>query len=129
MGRKPSAASPRGFSASRFPADTFPDLQAGNLACVRPSEAGSAAPQQETRRANERLVRAVGHIVEAEKQVPFLCECMDPFCTEPVPMTLREYEAVRAHPRRFALVPGHPTVAGEQIVGEDPRFQVTEKPE
>jgi hypothetical protein len=72
-------------------------------------------------------VRAIGHIVEAEKPVPFLCECMDPSCTEPVPMTLREYEAVRAHPRRFALVPGHPTVAGERIIGEDSRFQVTEK--
>jgi hypothetical protein len=96
---------------------------------VRPSEAGPAAPQHETRRANERLVLAVGHIVEAEKQVPFLCECMDPFCTEPVPMTLQEYKAVHAHPRRFALVPGHATVAGERIVGEDSRFQITEKPE
>jgi len=96
---------------------------------VRLSEAGSAAPQQETRRANERLVRAVGHIVDAENHVPFLCECVNPSCTEPVPMTLREYEAVRAHPRRFALVPGHPTVAGERIIGEDARFQITEKPE
>lgn len=94
---------------------------------MRPSEAGLAAPQHETRRANERLVRAVGHLVEAENQVPFLCECRDPLCTEPVPMTLQEYEAVRAHPRRFALVPGHPTLAGERIVGEDSRFQITEK--
>jgi hypothetical protein len=108
---------------------TFPDLHAGNLASVGLSEAGSAAPQLETRRANDRLVRAVGHIVEAEKQLPFLCECMDPSCTEPVLMTLGEYEAVRAHPRRFALVPGHPTIAGERIVGKDPRYQVTEKPD
>jgi hypothetical protein len=95
---------------------------------VRPTEADSAAAQHETRRANERLVRAVGNIVEPEKQVPFICECMDASCTDPVPMTLREYEAVRAHPRRFALVPGHPTVAGERIIGEDARFQITEKP-
>lgn len=96
---------------------------------MAPSEAGSTAPQDETRRANERLVRAVGHIVEAEKHVPLLCECADPFCTEPVPMTLGEYEAVRSHPRRFALVPGHPLVAGERIVGKDSRFEITEKAE
>lgn len=93
-----------------------------------PSE-GSAAAQLETRRANERLERAIGHIVEAEKHVPFLCECKDPLCTEPVPMTVEEYKAVRAHPRRFALVPGHPTVAGERIISEDSRFQVGEKSE
>jgi hypothetical protein len=112
-----------------FGLDGFSDSRAGNLGLVAPSEAGSAAPQEETRRANERLVRAVGHIIQAEKHVPLLCECADPFCMEPVPMTLGEYETVRSHPRRFALVPGHTRVAGERIVGKDSRFEITEKAE
>jgi len=45
--------------------------------------------------------------------VPFVCECPEPSCTELVRMLLEDYEAVRAHERRFFVVPGHeePSVA------------------
>jgi hypothetical protein len=91
-------------------------------------EAGAEA-QRQIKQANERLVRAIEAVVPEERQVPFLCECVDPLCTDPVPMTLEEYSAVRSHPRRFTIVPGHGTVTGERVVGEDERFQVTEKPD
>jgi hypothetical protein len=37
----------------------------------------------------------------------WFCECADPGCTERLEMTLAEYEAIRRHPERFPVIPGH----------------------
>jgi len=45
-----------------------------------------------------------------------------------VVLTPAEYEAVRAHPARFFVVPGHEDLtAGEAVVEECPRYTLVEK--
>ena len=39
----------------------------------------------------------------------FMCECPDRGCGEQIFLTVREYEALRQHPARFAVSPGHET--------------------
>jgi hypothetical protein len=80
------------------------------------------------RGANERLKQAVDpHVVEAQR-VPFLCECADPLCRGRVDLTLEQYSALRARENRFAIVPGHPRVDGEEVVEHYEGFHVVEKP-
>jgi hypothetical protein len=57
----------------------------------------------------------------------WVCECDDVQCTERLAMTVAEYEAVRAHPRRFAVLAGHVTPEIEDVVATSERFVVVEK--
>src|SRR5213075_184222 len=64
---------------------------------------------------NEELFRTVNEKIEAVSQtVPatdpnmeFLCECDDVDCVETVRLTVAEYEAVRAVPTHFVVLPEH----------------------
>ena len=85
---------------------------------------------------NESLFRDVNERVEdtAERFMigddvaqEFLCECGETSCTERVVLTLREYESVRANPRRFAVLPGHEIEEVEDVVERTDRFLVVEK--
>jgi hypothetical protein len=74
---------------------------------------------------NERIEAIVGGAAE---RAPYLCECGDARCFEPVPLTHAEYEAVRSHPTRFFVVPGHEDLtAGEVVQAEFPGYTVVEK--
>ena len=58
----------------------------------------------------------------------YLCECGDEECFERLGLSNDEYEAVRAHPARFIVVPGHEDLtAGEVVVVEFDRYCVVEK--
>jgi hypothetical protein len=57
----------------------------------------------------------------------YLCECANPDCTFQVQLERSEYEAVRADPRQFFVLPGHYTPEIEQLVSEDERFWVVQK--
>jgi hypothetical protein len=85
--------------------------------------------QEEFKRANERLARALADVVRPEQAVPFLCECAEVTCTRRVDMTISEYREMRAHSRRFAIVPGHATLTSARVVAENDRYQVVEKPD
>jgi hypothetical protein len=84
---------------------------------------------------NEALFRAVNErVLEVNKEfettdglLNFICECGKVDCTEAVLLTLNEYEAVRAHPTHFVVVPGHEAAFVESIVARDERFIVVEK--
>ena len=81
---------------------------------------------------NESLFREANErIKEAQEEVPteseYLCECGDPECTEPISLTLREYEEVRREPTHFAILPGHEDPEIEQVVAWNERFIVVEK--
>ena len=82
------------------------------------------------REVNER-VSEVAEQFEADTDTPigFICECGAGGCTEPIPLTLAEYEAIRAEPTRFAVVPGHELPEIESIVGRHPAYLVVEKRE
>lgn len=57
----------------------------------------------------------------------YLCECSDRRCTEPIGLTRREYEAVRAVPVRFAIALNHENPEIDRVLFENPRFATVEK--
>jgi hypothetical protein len=59
----------------------------------------------------------------------FICECGRLGCTQMIELTRTEYEAVRANPRRFALLAGHEMVEVETVVETHERYVVVEKNE
>jgi hypothetical protein len=78
------------------------------------------------RDANESLhqkFRENGH----DQEYPFLCECGDRSCLSLVFLSLDQYEEVRAHSARFLISVGHKQLESEQIVEDEPEFQVVEK--
>jgi hypothetical protein len=80
------------------------------------------------RRANERLLAAVGERIASDREIPFLCECLDPSCRSTVLLTVDDYRLVRENERRFAIIPGHPTMTGENAVSETNGASIVEKP-
>jgi hypothetical protein len=60
-----------------------------------------ALNQVSLRRLNEAM-RA-----EAGRSIAFRCECGQIGCNQLIVLSSGEYETVRAHARRFAIVPGH----------------------
>jgi hypothetical protein len=78
------------------------------------------------RLANEVLAQRAAELRPGEERTPYLCECEDERCTEILQLTGAEYEAVRAHPRRFVLIPGHQG-ADDRVVQEGPGFTIIEK--
>jgi len=91
-----------------------------------------AENQSRFREANERI-EATADSMHLVGPVPFVCECPDPRCTELVQMPLEDYEALRAHERRFFVVPGHDeaTVANRAGVvagrGDGGRYVLVDK--
>lgn len=82
------------------------------------------------REVNERVAEVATSFIEAETQsepIEFACECGQADCTEPIAMTLVEYEAVRAEPTRFVVVPGHEQPEIETVVERHPTYLVVEK--
>ena len=77
------------------------------------------------REMNERLERLGEEF--GDDTVEFLCECADPACSAPLSIPVSLYEAVREHPRRFVVVPGHQREDLERVVQERPDCLVVEK--
>jgi hypothetical protein len=80
------------------------------------------------RQVNER-VKDVSDAFAAVDSSPvdFVCECGDPDCTEPVSLTLHEYERVRSVPTHFIVVPDHVDPAIEVVVRRGNGYVVVEK--
>jgi hypothetical protein len=85
---------------------------------------------------NEELFRTVNEKIEAvsqtvpatESNMEFLCECDDTDCVEKVSLTRAEYDAVRAVPTHFVVLPEHVDPAVEHtVVRSNERFAVVEK--
>lgn len=92
------------------------------------------ASWEEQAAANEAVARDLNEDIEAAHEeagrkgmVPMLCECGRPDCEHVVPITLDEYEEVRADPRRFAVAPDHVEAQIDQVVEDEGRFLVVEK--
>jgi hypothetical protein len=84
------------------------------------------------REVNERIAEVAEEFLEIgarDTPVEFNCECGMPDCTEQISMTLVEYEAVRAKPTRFAVVPGHEVPDVERVVDRHPNYLLVEKVE
>jgi hypothetical protein len=77
------------------------------------------------RAGNDSIDKAAGGRVE---KAPYLCECGEKSCLARVALTPAEYKAVRSHPARFFVVPGHEDLtAGEVVVEQHDRFTIVEK--
>jgi hypothetical protein len=83
---------------------------------------------------NESLFRAANDEVEAVARgrtamfTEFVCECSRIDCTEPIPLTLTEYEEVRKVATHFVVRPDHVNEEVEVVVDSgEGRYLVVEK--
>jgi hypothetical protein len=82
---------------------------------------------------NEAIFRAGNNSIDHAAggragNVPYLCECGEKTCLATVELSPAEYEAVRSHPARFFVVPGHEDLtAGEVVIEQHDRFTIVEK--
>lgn len=82
---------------------------------------------------NEAAHRRVNEAIEhgrwpgEDEAISFRCECARAGCTAMVTLTHAEYEAVRAHPRHFVLVPGHEDPRVEDVVEVQPGYVLVQK--
>ena len=70
------------------------------------------------REANEQIRNAQQELRPPVERVPFLCECDDPSCREPIRLSAEEYERVRTDGTCFVVVTGHSTT-GEVVSASD----------
>lgn len=84
--------------------------------------------------ANEALFRQINERIEqghwpgeGEFPITFRCECARLGCNVMLDLTTDQYERVRAHPRRFVLVPGHELPEQETVVERGEHYFVVEK--
>ena len=75
---------------------------------------------------NEGIVRGKGKRGDPER-VGFRCECARLGCTTILEIPPSEYEAVRAHGRRFIVAPGHVVPETESVVDRHESYEVVEK--
>jgi hypothetical protein len=57
----------------------------------------------------------------------YLCECSSRGCSDPIRLTRREYEAVRAGPLWFAIALNHETAKIDRVLSANERFATVEK--
>ena len=90
--------------------------------------------RQQRAGANEATIRDVNEGIErgqwpGEEDTPvgFRCECAQLGCNQLIELSVREYEDIRAHPRRFVVVPGHEAPDVERVIEAGPRYVIVEK--
>ena len=76
---------------------------------------------------NERLEDDLARFAEPGEMLEFVCECGKESCRERLPLALDRYEAVRADPRWFAVVPGHQIPDAEEVVADHGSHLVVQK--
>jgi hypothetical protein len=90
-------------------------------------EARIARNEARFREINEQLEGDLRRLPVEHERAQFVCECANRACAELVEMTFEEYEAVRADPRRFVVVPGHDMPEAEVVIERTERFHVVHK--
>ena len=83
------------------------------------------------REVNERIEQANERFSEDvdpdDSTLNFTCECSEPSCTGQLELTRAQYEAVRADPKRFVVLPGHEDTRVATVVQQHEGFTVVEK--
>jgi hypothetical protein len=78
---------------------------------------------------NQALARLVNEAMRSDRPdeaIAFSCECGQIGCNRLIELTRDEYNRVRGHPRRFAIVAGHEIVEIETTVERHNRYAVVE---
>jgi hypothetical protein len=117
-----------GGHSANLEAAGVPDKRGGEHSDMTSGLSAERAARNESvfRDANERIERRLDELSLRDGRSPFLCECEDPLCAQPVRLTVEEYEAVRAHPRRFLVATAH-SGAGTKTIERHDGFDVIEK--
>jgi hypothetical protein len=104
------------------------------VAAVTEEPKPSQDAREERLAQNEVLFRSVNEAIEQQAiefggldEYEFICECAQSGCFERIPLTLRQYESVRAEGTRFFVVPGHENIEVELVIETQPSFVVVEK--
>ena len=93
-----------------------------------PTAARAAKNEGLFREVNERIVELEENFGRRpDEPTEFVCECSIVECIERVPITLREYQEVRAEPTYFLVVPRHVDAANERVVHDRGHYVVVEK--
>jgi len=85
-----------------------------------------SANESAFREVNEAIERGVWQ-GEEHSPVAFRCECASLDCAHLVDLTPKEYEHVRADPRRFFVLRGHEIPDVETVVEQHAGYVVVEK--
>jgi hypothetical protein len=87
--------------------------------------------QRERAATNQSLFREVNERIEdlsrSASYTSFVCECQDETCDETLPLTVEEYEHVRAAPDTFFVLPGHEVAAVEEVTERAERYLIVRK--
>jgi hypothetical protein len=84
-----------------------------------------AVRQNVLREANERISRLRWTQADGET-IGYLCECSRVDCAETIALDADAYDAVRASPLRFLLLPGHDQAGVERVVEHHADYVVVE---
>jgi hypothetical protein len=76
---------------------------------------------------NRALATEAYKFTTQQTAIAFRCECMHPFCSEVVVLTLEEYENVTAEPAHAIVAPAHADVDERAVVKRTSRFSVVEE--
>ena len=79
------------------------------------------------REVNERIKGLNKSFATMTDEMQIVCECGAAGCAERFPMHPDEYEALRANPDHFAIVPGHEILDVESIVSRCGAYDVVAK--
>lgn len=91
------------------------------------SEEKRAANEAAFRDANEQIRAAERELDPPLERVPYLCECDDVRCHEPIRLTAEEYERVRGSGATFVIVAGHSTDG--DVIDHSADYLVVRKPD
>jgi hypothetical protein len=80
------------------------------------------------RRANERLLAAVGDRIDEARPIPFLCECLDTECRSTVQLSIEQFRDLREAANCYAIVTGHSILGRDRVVEVDGAVTIIEKP-
>ena len=84
--------------------------------------------QRMFRDANGRFESAIEeNALDGVRPVPFLCECADIECRGRIEITTGDYDAAHIDSDHYVILPGHPTIDGEEIVEDNVTYFVVNK--
>ncbi len=90
-------------------------------------EVRAAQNQALFRTENERLEALAEAFQFISEGASFACECADVACVKQMRLSMDEYEALRKHANRFAVLPGHVYADVERVAADNGRYVVVEK--
>ncbi|MGE5272269.1 MAG: hypothetical protein ACM3QU_00640 [Verrucomicrobiota bacterium] len=78
------------------------------------------------RQVNDRVLEVNGILGPTARLADFVCECRDAECSERLTLSVAQFVAVRSHPSRHVVRPGHVEPALERTVEVHKGFAVVE---